>query len=87
VEDVKESVEPETVTASVRAGRAPTAIDAALPQHEEPQRVAESGPKRQREQEGDDRRIPWELLLFPVILVVQATWMGFLVYWALRALF
>jgi hypothetical protein len=82
-------VESETVTASVGegAGHAATVIDAALPQHEEPQCVAESGPERQREQEGDDRRVPWELFLFPVVLVVQATWIVFLGYWALRALF
>jgi len=71
---VNESVEPETITA-------------VLPQHEKPERVAEGRPEGQREQEGDDRGVAWELLLFPLILVVQATWMGFLVYWVLRALF
>jgi hypothetical protein len=80
---VNESVESESVTASLSEGIGP----AGLPQYEEPERVAESGPEHQRDQERDQRRVPWELLLFPALLVVQATWMAFLVYWALRALF
>lgn len=80
---VNESVESESATASLSEGVGP----AALAQHEEPERVAEGRPERQRDQEGDQRRVPWELLLFPVVLVVQATWMALLVYWALRALF
>ena len=65
-----------------------TPVDAeALPQQSEPEGVADSGPESQCEQGGSKRRLPWELLLLPVILLVQSTWMGFLGYLTLRALF
>ncbi len=70
-----------------RVARVASVGAAALSQQTEPERVADSDPGDEHEQSGADRRLPWERLLLPAIVLVQSTWMAFLVYLTHRALF
>lgn len=59
----------------------------ALPQQEEPQRVRDDRPHREREQkDAGDRQVPWERLLLPAVVTVQVAWVAFLVQVVLRIL-